>query len=228
MEVGGNIVACALTRGGLRWYDLKEKNVFELPWVRTFALSGSGTWLAVVTPQGQVRVLDPQTGKDAIPRPEPLADAPVAMVSFVNRRPDMLVLDAEGVLGVYDLTNSVKDNVAAVGRDILDLNVDVDRLWGITGGVYAAVRFQDPETETASVIYVDVRNGEVVSEVANLLPYAWVDPETGNILQPARGAAILEMDMYGKEAKVLRALPEGEWVSFTPTGILEASEGVVR
>jgi len=228
MEVGGNIVACALTRGGLRWYDLKEKNVFELPWVRTFALSGSGTWLAVVTPQGQVRVLDPCTGKDAIPRPEPLADAPVAMVSFVNRRPDMLVLDAEGVLGVYDLTNSVKDNVAAVGRDILDLNVDVDRLWGITGGVYAAVRFQDPETETASVIYVDVRNGEVVSEVANLLPYAWVDPETGNILQPARGAAILEMDMYGKEAKVLRALPEGEWVSFTPTGILEASEGVVR
>ncbi len=228
MEVGGNIVACALTRGGLRWYDLKEKNVFELPWVRTFALSGSGTWLAVVTPQGQVRVLDPATGKDAIPRPEPLADAPVAMVSFVNRRPDMLVLDAEGVLGIYDLTDSVKNEVAAVGRDILDLNVDVDRLWGITGGVYAAVRFQVPESETASVIYVDVRNGEVVSEVANLLPYAWVDPETGNILQPARGAAILELDMYGKEVKVLRALPEGEWVSFSPTGVLEASEGVTR
>jgi hypothetical protein len=140
----------------------------------------------------------------------------------------MLVLDAEGVLGVYDLTESVKDNVPAVGRDILDLNVDVDRLWGITGGVHAAVRFQEPETETASVIYVDVRNGEVVSEVANLLPYAWVDPETGNILQPARGAAILELDMYGKETKVLRSLPEGEWVSFSPTGILEASEGVAR
>ena len=228
MEVGGSIVACALTRGGLRWYDLRQNNVFELPWVRTFALSGSGTWLAVVTPKGQVRVLDPTTGKDAIPRPEPLADVPVALVSFVNRRPDMLVLDAEGVLGTYDLTDSVKEERPAQGRDILDLNVAVDRLWGITGGKHAAVRFQEAETETASVIYVDVSTGEVVSEVSNLLPYAWVDPETGNILQPARGAALLELDMYGTEQRVLRALPEGEWVSFAPTGILDASDGVDR
>lgn len=225
MEVGGSIVACMLSRGGLRWYDLKENNVFELPWVRTFALSGSGTWLAVTTPKGQVRVLDPTTGKDAIPRPEPLADVPVSLVSFVNRRPDMLVMDAEGVLGIYDLTESVTQKVAAVGRDVLDLNVAVDRLWGITGGKYAAVRFQEPETQTATVIFVDVTTGDVVSEVPHLLPYVWVDPETGDILQPTRGAAILELDLYGREKRVLRALPEGEWIAIGPRGILDASEG---
>lgn len=228
MEVGGSIVACMLARGGLRWYDLRQNNVFELPWVTTFALSGSGTWLAVVTPKGQVRVLDPATGKDAVPKPDPLAELPVRLVSFVNRRPDMLVLDSEGVLGAYDLTDSVKDQVPAVGRDVLDLNVEVDRLWGITGGKYAAVRFQVPESGTATVIYVDLHTCEVVSEVADLLPYAWVDPETGDILQPARGGAILELDLWGKDKRVLRALPEGEWIAFGPKGIFDASEGVTR
>lgn len=226
MEVGGSIVACMLTRGGLRWYDLKENNVFELPWVKTFALSGSGTWLAVTTPKGQVRVLDPATGKDAIPRPEPLADIPVSLVSFVNRRPDMLVMDAEGVLGHYDLTESVTNKTAAIGHDVLDLNVDVDRLWGITGGQYAAVRFQEPDAGTATIIFVDIKTGEVVSEVPHLLPYVWVDPETGDILQPARGGAILELDMYGAEKRLLRALPEGEWIALGPKGVIDCSEGV--
>lgn len=228
MEVGGSIVACMLTRGGLRWYDLRQNNVFELPWVTTFALSGSGTWLAVVTPKGQVRVLDPATGKDAIPKPERQAEIPIRLVSFVNRRPDMLVLDGDGVLGVYDLQESAKSQAVATGRDVLDLNVDVDRLWGITGGKYAAIRFQVPETSTATVIYVDLHTCEVVSEVADLLPYAWVDPETGDILQPARGAAVMELDLKGKEKRVLRALPEGEWIVFNEKGILDASEGVAR
>lgn len=226
MEVGGSIVACMLSSGGLRWFDLRENNVFKLDWVSTFALSGSGTWLAVVTPKGQVRILDPSTGKDAIPRPEPLADVPVRLLSFMNRRPDMLVLDAEGVLGIYDLTQSVKEKIPATGRDVLDLNVDVDRLWGITGGQYAAVRFQEPDADTATVIYVDLNTCEVVSVVPELLPYAWVDPETGDILQPARGAAILELDMRGREKRVLRALPEGEWIAFDEGEIFAASDGV--
>jgi hypothetical protein len=228
IEVGGTIVACMLTRGGLRWYDLKQNNVYELPWVTTFALSGSGTWLAVVTPKGHVRILEPTTGKDAIPKPARPAEGPVRLVSFVNRRPDMLILDGEGVLGVYDLSESVKSQAVARARDILSLNVDVDRLWGITGGQYAAIRFQVPETQTATVIYVDLNSSEVVSEVPDLLPYAWVDPETGDILQPARGAAILELDMWGKEKRVLRALPEGEWIAFNERGILDASDGVKR
>jgi WD40 repeat protein len=225
MEVGGPIVAVALRNGGIRWYDLKNNNVLELPWVQTFALSGSGTWLGVVTPKGEVRVLNPETGKDAIPKPEPLADIPVKLLSFINRRPDMLILDSEGVMGLYDLTESVTKETAARGKDVLDFNVQIDRLWGITGGDYAAIRFQEPEKGTATIIYCHLRKGEVVSEVPNLLPYAWVDPETGNILQPARGGALLELDMYGNEAKVLRALPEGEWISFGPRGVIAGSEG---
>src|SRR5690606_22192572 len=116
MEVGGSIVAAMLSQGGLRWYELKANQVFELPWPRTFSLSGSGTWLAVTTPAGRVKVLDPTTGEDAIPQPEPLSERPVTLVSFVNRRPDMLVMDGQGVLGVYDLTDSVTHGTPAKGR----------------------------------------------------------------------------------------------------------------
>src|SRR5690606_24523915 len=138
---------------------------------------------------------------------------------------DMLVLDQDGVLSVYDLAVSVKEDRPAEGVDILDLNVAVDRLWGITGGKYAAVRFQEFEQGTATIIFVDLEKGEVVSEVPNLLPYVWVDPENGFILQPAKGGAILEYDMYGAERRVFRVLPEGEWIAFGPNGVLEASDG---
>lgn len=224
IEVGGPIVCVSLKNGGIRWYDLKNNSVLELDWVQTFALSGSGTWLGVVTPRGEVRVLDPATGQDAIPRPEPLADVPIKLLAFINRRPDLLVLDDEGVLGLYDLTESVTKEIPAVGQDVLDFNVSVDRLWGITGGDYGAIRFQEPESGTATVVYCHLRKGEVVSEVPNLLPYAWVDPETGNILQPARGGALLELDMHGNEVKVHRALPEGEWITFGTRGVMQASE----
>lgn len=224
IAVGGTLVACMLQHGGLRWFDLKANRVLELPWVQQFALSGGGTWLGVVTPRGAVRVLDPATGEDHIPGPEPLADVPVKLLSFINRSPDLLVMDAEGVLGFYDLSVSVTEQRPAQGEDILDFNVPVDQLWGITGRRYAALRVQDYENRTATMLFVDLETSEVVSEIPNLLPYAWVDPETGVILQPAAGNAILELDMYGKEQRVLRALPEGQWVAFGPEGLLDASE----
>jgi WD40 repeat protein len=227
MEVGGAIFASMFGRGrGIRWYDLRANNTFELPWVQNFALSGSGTWLAVITPQGTVRILDPTTGEDALPPPEPLADCPVTLMSFVNRAPNLLVLDEEGVLSTYDLTDSAKSNVPAIGADILELNVRVDRLWGITGGRHAAIRFQEPDNGTATIIYVDLARGEVFSEVPDLLPYAWVDPESGSIVQPARGRAILDLDMNGREERVLRALPEMEWIAFNAEGVLDRSSGV--
>ena len=228
LEVGGTVVACMMPRGGLRWYDLKANNVFELPWVQTFALSGGGTWIGAITPKGKVKVLDPATGKNAIPNPEPLADVPVKLVSFVNRRPDMLILDEEGVLGVYDLAVSVREGRPAQGEDILDLNVPVDRLWGITGGRYAALRIQEYQSGTATVIFVDLDKGEVVSEVPNLLPYVWVDPENGFLLQPGRGGAVLEMDMYGQERRVMRSMPGLEWITFGPNGVIDSSGGALR
>ena len=161
-----------------------------------------------------------------MPPPEPLADCPVVLMSFVNRSPILIVLDEEGVLSTYDLTESAQKSVPAVGSDVLELNVEIDRLWGITGGRHAALRFQEPESNTATIIYVDLSRGEVVSEVTGLLPYAWVDPETGHIVQPARGRAILDLDMMGAEHRVLRALPEMEWVAFGEEGVIDRSEGV--
>ena len=46
-------------------------------------------------------------------------------------------------------------------------------------------------------------------------------------MQPARGGAILELDMYGKEVRVYRALPEMEWIAFGPDGVIDASQGAV-
>lgn len=230
MEVAGSIVACMTGPVGLKWYDLEHNHVFELPWVARFALSGSGNWLAVVTPRGHLRLLDPSDGEEVMVKPVPPADdAPIRRLAFVNRQPILLVLDAQGVLATYDLAASAREGVPAEARDVLNLHVDVDRIWGITGGRLAAVRYQVPgkqgAPDTSTVIYVDLRTCEVVSEVPNLLPYAWVDPETGDIVQPARGAAILEKDMHGHDKRVLRALPEGEWVAFSPEGVLDRSDG---
>lgn len=223
MAVGGNVVAVALASGGMRWWDLDGNRGFELHWPKSMALSGGGTWLGVVTPKGQVKILDPRTGKEALPGPEPLADVPVRLLSFVNRHASLMVLDEEGVLGHYDLAQSVESGIAARGRDVLTINVEVDRIWGISGGQYCALRLPEPESST--ILWVDVHAQEVAQEITGLAPNAWVDPETGTLLEPTRSSAILERSMGGAERRVIRALPEGEWIVFGPRGILEASPG---
>lgn len=223
MAVGGNVVAVALAAGGIRWWDLDGNRGFELHWPQAMALSGGGTWLGVVTPKGMVKILDPKTGKEAVAGPEPLADVPVRLLSFVNRHASMMVLDSEGVLGHYDLSRSVETGQPAKGRDVLTINVPVDRIWGITGGQYCALRL--PEDHSSTILWVDVHAQEVVQEVTGLSPSAWVDPETGTLMEPTRSSAILERSMSGAERRVIRALPEGEWIVFGPRGILEASPG---
>ena len=51
-----------------------------------------------------------------------------------------------------------------------------------------------------------------------------VDIEHGRILQSARAGAMLETDAKGTEIRVLRDLPDNEWICFGPNGILGASE----
>jgi hypothetical protein len=223
MAVGGAVVAVALAAGGIRWWDLDGNRGFELHWPTGMALSGGGTWLGVITPKGMVKILDPKTGKAALPAPEPLADVPIRLMSFVNRHASMVVLDEEGVLGHYDLTKSVESGTPAEGRDVLTINVNVDRIWGITGGQYCALRL--PEEQSCTILWVDVHAQEVAQEITGLPPNAWVDPETGSVLEPTRSSAILERSMSGAEQRVIRALPEGEWIVFGPRGILEASTG---
>ncbi|NOY26988.1 MAG: WD40 repeat domain-containing protein [Oligoflexia bacterium] len=221
--VGGNVVAVQLKRGGLRWWELAQNKGYELTWPIAMALSNGGTWLGVVTPRGAVKVLDPKTGRDAVPAPIPLADVPVRNLAFVNRRPDLLVMDEEGVLGHYDLGDALRQGHSAEGRDVLTINVPVDKMWGITGGQYCALRL--PEGDHCTLLWVDIHACEVVAEVVDLSPNTWVDPEHGLILEPGRSSALIEREMNGKERRILRALPDGEWISFGWRGILDASQG---
>ncbi|MEC8423430.1 MAG: hypothetical protein VX000_06610, partial [Myxococcota bacterium] len=153
----------------------------------------------------------------------PLAEVPVARLAFVNRRPDLLVLDQEGVLGHYDLSGAARSSERPHGRDILTINVDVDRIWGVSGGQYCALRL--PEGDRCCILWIDIHAGEVAAEVPDLHPAAWVDADAGLILEPARSAAVLEREMSGEERRVLRALPDGQWVSFGQNGLFDTSDG---
>jgi len=229
VAVGGDVVAVFAPDQGVQWWDLGERTGFRLDWPIAMALSGSGTWLAVVTPRGEVRVLDPATGKDAIPAPEPLADdVPVRLISFVNRRADLLILDRDGVLGHYDLAEGIRSGQPAVGRDVIELNVPADRIWGITGGKACAMRLPSEDEEQSTIIWVNIDSGKVVFSVENLDRWAWVDPEQGLILEPGRSAAMLERDTKGREARVLRSLADNQWICFSAKGILQASESVTE
>jgi WD40 repeat protein len=222
IALGGAVVAARLRSGGLRWWDLRNNLAFELDWPRAMALSGSGSWLAVVTPRGDVRVLNTTTGQDDVAPPAPLADLPIKQLAFINRRPELLVIDTDGVLGHYDLAEGIRAGAPAEGRDIIDFNVEIDRIWGLTGGRYCMLRL--PEGDGATIITVDLENCDVVGEVSGLFPGAEVDPETGHILEPTRAGGLLERDNVGNEVKVLRSLPGDQWIAFGERGILDASE----
>lgn len=224
VAVGGTVVVVQTPDGGIRWWDLGRNLGFQLQWPAAMALSNGGTWLGVVTPKGRVRILDPGTGKDALPPPAPLADSVrVRALAFVNRRPDLLVLDEEGVLGHYDLSGSARGGEPAQGRDVLQINGEVDRLWGITGGRLCVLRLQ--EDAGATLLWVDLQQQELVAEVTGLDRNVWVDAESGAALEAARAGAIVERGRDGAEQQVYRVLSGSEWVSFGWRGILHNSPG---
>jgi hypothetical protein len=223
VAVGGNVVAALLRGGGLRWWDLGRNRAWELAWPTAMALSHGGTWLGLVTPRGVVKVLEPGTGRDAVPDPRPAADVPIRLLTFVNRRPDLLVLDNDNILAHYDLARSARDGTPAEARDVLQFGAAPDRIWGITGGQNAAVRI--PDGEHSTVLFVDIHKQAVIGEVTGLHRFAEVDAENGLILEPTRSAGLLEREMNGAERRVLRSLPGAQWVAFGNRGILDASQG---
>jgi hypothetical protein len=193
IEVAIGVVAMLLERGGVRWFDLRNNRTFELDWARDFAVTGGGSWLAVLTPRGRVRVLDPKSGEDALKQLEPFGEAPARLLSFVHRRPELLVLDEDGVLGMYDLLPAARDGGAPEVHRIIQLaDVEIDAIWGTADGRHAVVRIQEPESGTATLVTIDLDSGEVVHEVSGLLPYISLDPGEGGMLEPARGNALLE------------------------------------
>lgn len=218
--IAGSVVATRLERGGCRWWDLRSDRAFELAWPQAVALSDGGRWIGVVTPAGDVRILDPQTGEEAVEAPVPLAAIPVRFLAFAGT--DLVVLDRDGVLGHYDLAASARSGQPARGRDIVTIQSPVDRLWAMADRKHCAVRLSE-----GAILFVDIEGRLVASEVKGLDRRAWVDPVRGMILEPARGAAIVERDMAGNEVRVLRSVAGSEWLSFGRNGILDASEGAV-
>ena len=223
VAVGGSVVVAHLSTGNTRWWDISHNKAFELTWPAGIALSHGGTWLGLITPRGAIKILDPVSGRDAVPDPLPSAEVPTRMLSFVNRRPDLLALDDENILAHYDLAGSVRENRPCEARDVLQFGATPDRMWGITGGQYAAVRL--PDGEHCSMLFVDIHRQSVVSEVTGLHAAAWVDAEQGLILEPVRSGGLLEREMDGTERRCMRALADDEWVCFGKRGILDASAG---
>lgn len=220
VHVGGTVVALRMPRGGVRWWDLAANIALELAWPQALALSGSGTWMGVVTPRGAVRILDPRSGTDALPPPQPLADVPITRLAFVNRRPELLVLDEDGVLGHYDLSETARSGQPAEGRDVLTFNEPIDAMWGVTSGE-AVLRM--PEGERCTILVVDPAEAQVIAELPDLHPGTTVDVEAGLLLEPTKAGGLLERDLDGREIRVLRSLPGKQWISFGETGILGAS-----
>jgi len=215
--IAGSVVATRLERGGCRWWDLKSDRAFELAWPQAVALSEGGRWIGVVTPAGDVRILDPQTGEEALAGPVPLAQIPVRFLAFAGT--DLVVLDRDGVLGHYDLAASARSGQPARGRDIVTIHAPVDRLWAMADRKHCALRLSE-----GSILFVDVEGRAVASEVKGLDRRACMDPARGVILAPARAGALIERDMAGIETRVLRSAAESEWLSFGWNGILDASE----
>jgi len=223
VALGGTVLAVRMKKGGVRWWNLAFGKGFELEWPRAVALSGSGAWMAVVTPRGAVRILDPDSGRDLMRPPTPTADVPIARMAFIPKKPELLTVDEDGVLTHYNLADSAAGGASAEGRDLLDFSGKVDAVWGISGGKQAAVRL--PEEDGCCIIFVDIASSEVVGEATGLSAAAWVDINTGRILEPARAGAFVERDQNGVEVQVSRALPDDQWVTFGHRGILRASEG---
>jgi hypothetical protein len=237
VAVGGNVVACLLRGGGLRWWDLARNTAFELPWPTAMALSHGGTWLAAVTPRGAIKILDPRTGREGLAELLPGAETPTRLLAFVNRRPDLLVVDDDRVLSHYDLTQAGSGGgsggdprVSRHGalpqvapRDVLQFETMPERLWGLSGGRLAALRM--PAETGASLVYVDLHAQGLLGAHDSPHPGIQLDVEDGTSLTPARGAAVLERAVDGSETRVLRALGDAEWIAFGPRGILDASPG---
>ncbi|MEC8378959.1 MAG: hypothetical protein VXZ96_01475 [Myxococcota bacterium] len=218
------IILVQLANGGCKWWDLNTQKGFALNWPVCSTLTAGGTWMGVITPAGDIQILDPTTGKPCLPSPEKPMAMPVSL-AFVNRSPTLLTFDNEKVLTRYDLLPSAEDNIPAVGEDIVQITRNVDKIWGVTGGKYCALRI----TEKDHIDYLWVPlNGERDPHIVEKVPFGSdIDVENGKIIQIAKAEAILERDAFGNEEMVMRSLSLDDWIGFNAQTIIAKSENAL-
>ena len=223
IHIGGTTVAIELPKGGCYWWQLSKGKAFQLAWPRALSVSNGGELIALVTPKGNIRILNTINGQPALPSPQPLSNASVKLVSFVNRSPTLIVLDTEGVLSYYDLGTSLNTKEPAKGYDLLEINADIDQIWGLShqDKSYAVLRI--PQADSCTLLWVPLNSEENPFDIPNLHPKASVDPSTGAIFEPSKSAAFVEKDFGGQEMIVYRSLPNGEWISFDGKSIRDSS-----
>ncbi|MGC6491478.1 MAG: hypothetical protein ACON5B_01445 [Myxococcota bacterium] len=229
-DVGGTVVAVQRSDGGLRWFDLSANRTYELSWPTCFCMTGGGSYLALGVPDGHIRLLAPGTGRPASRVDH--ADKPVAPIAhpkgavprclaFVHRHTDLICLDNNDELWVVDIKPIFEGRPAEWFLIGQAEHADVDRAWGL----------QDPDRIVLRVLHanraefwwLDPHTGNRV-QVTRVLPWATLDPQSGGVLEPAVGGAILERDSRGHERRVLRSLPSNAWVSFDKQGIRGKSD----
>jgi hypothetical protein len=228
-------IAVELKRGGCYWWNFKSSSSqgMQINWARNIALTGGGNWLGVVTPEGRIQIIDTQTGRKALPDPKPNAPAEIIHIAFVNKSSTLLTVDSEGYLISYDLSTSGKDG--ATGKDIIQINCTVENIWGITGGQIVVAKINDGDG--SKLLYLDVEEQQPPQIVTNISSETSIDPHSGNILIPAKCGAMLELKMIIQEKdfqrilpepheyRVLRNLPNHEWIAYQDTSILGLSSG---
>ncbi len=225
LAIGGHVVAVQLASGGCRWWHLKINKVFDLPWVRGFALSGSGTWLAVITPGGAVRILDPASGEDAIPRPETPAAEPAILMAFIDRKAQLLVLDRQGNLLHFDLRTSTNSGLPSQPSTVFRAEGRAEAIWGVPDRPFCVIRTPGETPSTCTMTVIDIPARQVASRLVGLAHGTNVDSEQGVILEPVRSSAVLERELDGREKLVVRSLPDDQWISFNTNGLIGTSPG---
>jgi hypothetical protein len=223
IAIGGSVVCTRTPGGGMQWWNLETAHRQQMDNVNAMAMTAGGTWIACVDGEGRIRLLHPNTGQDVLRSPEMPEGSAVRKLAFINRRPELLVLDHEGRLCHFDLGQAVRLSETPKARVLHHLESHANALWGITGGRLVLVR--TPTGDRANILAIDIATGDIIHELKGVQFRTSADPETGHLLEPGRSAGLLEMDLEGRHLRVLRSLSSTEWLAFGPKKIEECSPG---
>ncbi len=226
-----NCIAIELEQGGGYWWSFRSNNGMQIQWARNITLTNGGNWLGTLTPEGRIQIIDCHTGKKALPDPKPTSQAEIEKIAFMNKSSKLVAIDSDGYLISYNLEESGIDG--ATGKDVMQINSKVRRLWGLQQGDFVVIELGDEQAR--QLLYLDLSEEQDPQIIENLSPAIQVDNISGKILQPTKCSSILEYSMFLKsdqqsrlqsepfEAKVYRNLPNKEWIIFKENSIIAIS-----